>query len=118
MSPPSSRTADTPATRRRIGRVLELLVGLYGAAIFAVLWIGFAVGLAAGGAVFVEAWAWLTGLEPFAAIVAWVLLLPIAVGLWAWNAVGSPLVTGMILAGLVAWTFLAVAGLARTLRRR
>jgi hypothetical protein len=51
-------------------------------------------------------------------VIAWIALLPIAVGLWAWNAAGSPLVIGAVLVGLVAWTALAVSGLARALRSR
>lgn len=83
-----------------------------------VLWVGFVVGLATGGAILVDAWAWLTGLEPVAAVVAWILLLPIAVGLWAWNAVGSALVTGAVAAGLVMWTLVAASAVVKTFRRR
>lgn len=106
------------ARRRGIGRPLEVGISLYGATIFTILWVGFAVGLATGGSLLVDAWAWLTGLEPVAAVLAWILLLPIAVGLWAWNVAGSPLVIGAVLVGLVAWTGLAVRGLITTLWRR
>jgi len=106
------------ATRHPVGRALEIVISLYGAAIFSVLWVGFAVGLATGGAILVDAWAWLSGLEPVAAMAAWILLLPIAIGLWAWNAVGSPLITGAVAAALVAWTLVMVSGLVRTFRRR
>jgi hypothetical protein len=109
-----------PPRRRagRLGRAVEAAMSLYGAAIFTVLWAGFAVGLATGGGLLVDAWAWLTGLEPVAAIVAWILLLPIAVGLWAWNASGSVLVIALVGVGLVAWTLLAVSGLVKVLGRR
>jgi hypothetical protein len=118
MSPPDALETPRRTPRRRVGRALEVALGLYAAAVFSVLWIGFAVGLATGGGLLVDAWAWLTGLEPVAAVLAWILLLPIAVGLWAWNAVGSPLVMGAVAVGLVAWTLVAVSGLVRTLRRR
>ena len=65
---------------------LQLALGTYAVVVFAVLWLGFAVGLVTGGQVFADAWAWLNGLEPIARIAAWILFLPIAVGLWAWNA--------------------------------
>jgi hypothetical protein len=111
--------AEVPPSRRtgRLGRAFEVGLSLYGAVIFTVLWVGFAVGVATGGGLLVDAWAWLTGLEPVAAVVAWVLLLPIAVGLWAWNAVGSALVIALVGVGLVGWTLLAVRGAARTFGR-
>ena len=75
--------ADPGRTR---DRRLQLALGTYAVLVFAVLWVGFALGLIAGGQAFADAWAWLNGLEPVARIAAWVLFLPIAVGLWAWNA--------------------------------
>ncbi|MCU0484310.1 MAG: hypothetical protein MUC54_08615 [Chloroflexi bacterium] len=99
-------------------RIISLVLSVGAVAVFAVLWVGFAVGLATGGALLADAWAWLSGLEPVWAVIAWIALLPIAVGLWAWNAAGSPLVIGAVLVGLVAWTALAVSGLARALRAR
>jgi hypothetical protein len=83
-----------------------------------VLWAGFAVGLVTGGAILEDGWAWLTGLDTVAAVIAWILFLPIAVGLWAWNEAGSVLVQGVVLAGLVGWTLLMVGGLVRTFRGR
>ena len=117
-SPSAAGPSSPPPSRRPVERALEIFLGLYGAAIFAVLWVGFVVGLATGGDLLVDAWAWLSGLEPVAAVIAWVLLLPIAIGLWAWNAVGSPLVTVAVGVGLVAWTLVMASGLLRTLRRR
>ncbi len=75
--------ADQGRTR---DRRLQLVLGTYAVAVFALLWVGFAVGLVSGGQAFADAWAWLNGLEPVARIAAWILFLPIAVGLWAWNA--------------------------------
>ena len=51
-------------------------------------------------------------------MIAWILFLPIAVGLWAWNAVGSALVIGAVAVGLVAWTLVMASGAVRTFRRR
>jgi len=116
--PPAGPPTPTRPSRRPVGRALEIALSLYGAAIFTILWIGFAVGLATGGDLLVDAWAWLGALEPVAAAIAWILFLPIAFGLWAWNAVGSALVTVAVGAGLVAWTLLMASGLVRTFRRR
>lgn len=86
--------------------------------VFAVLWVGFALGLIAGGQAFADAWAWLNGLEPVARIAAWVLFLPIAVGLWAWNAALPAPVLAAVALGLVAWTLVAGGSLVRATRRR
>jgi hypothetical protein len=117
MSPPAGPPPPARPSRRPVGRALEIIISLYGAAIFSVLWVGFAVGLATGGDLLVDAWAWLSGLEPVAAVIAWILILPIAVGLWVWNAVGSPVVTGAVAVGLVAWTLVMASGVVRTFRR-
>jgi hypothetical protein len=115
---PSAPPAPAPRSRGRAGRAFEIGLSLYGIAIFTVLWVGFAVGLATGGDLLVDAWAWLTSLAPVAAVIAWILFLPIAVGLWAWNAVGSSLVIGAVAVGLVAWTLVMASGAMRTFRRR
>ncbi len=115
---PSAPPAPAPRSRSRAGRAFEIGLSLYGIAIFTVLWVGFAVGLATGGDLLIDAWAWLTGLAPVAAVIAWIVFLPIAVGLWAWNAVGSSLVIGVVVIGLVAWTLVMASGAVRTFRRR
>ena len=97
---------------------LQLALGTYAVVVFAVLWLGFAVGLVTGGQVFADAWAWLNGLEPIARIAAWILFLPIAVGLWAWNAGLPTPAMAAIGVGLIAWTLLAVGSLVRSVRRR
>jgi len=116
--PPAEAPGPSAPTRRRAGRALEVGIGLYAAVIFTILWVGFAVGVLTGGSLLVDAWAWLTALEPIAAVVAWILLLPIAVGLWAWNAAGSVLVIAVVGVGLVAWTLVAVSALLKTVGRR
>jgi hypothetical protein len=99
-------------------RRLQLILGTYAVLVFAVLWVGLAVGLIAGGHAFADAWTWLNGLEPVARITAWILFLPIAVGLWARNAGLSAPVFAAVAVGLVAWTLVAVGSLARAVRRR
>jgi hypothetical protein len=117
MSSNHARSDAGRTPRARGGRPFEVGLSLYGAVVFGALWIGFAVGVATGGAILEDAWAWLTGLEAVAAVMAWILLLPIAVGLWAWNEAGSVRVQGVVLLGLVAWTLLMVGGLAKTVWR-
>jgi hypothetical protein len=107
--------ADQGRTR---DRRLQLVLGTYAVLVFAVLWVGLAVGLVSGGQAFTDAWAWLNGLEPVARIAAWVLFLPIAVGLWAWNAGLPAPVFAAVAIGLVAWTLVAVGSLVRAVRRR
>ncbi len=99
-------------------RRLQLALGTYAVLVFGVLWVGFAFGLIAGGQAFADAWAWLNGLDPVARIAAWVLFLPIAVGLWAWNAALPAPVVVAVLVGLVAWTLVAGGSLVRAARRR
>lgn len=109
-------TADR-SRRIRLGRGIEIGISLYGAAVFMVLWIGLAVGLATDGRLLADGWAWLTGLEPVAAVATWILILPIGVGLWAWNEVGSEVLVGLVAVGLVGWTLVAVNGLVKVFRR-
>ncbi len=98
-------------------RALEVCLALYAGMAFTLLWIGLGVGLATGGALFTDTWTWLTGLEPIAAVVAWILGLPIAVALWAWNADLSALAAAAIAVGLIGWTLVAISGIVRTFRR-
>jgi len=99
-------------------RRLQLVLGTYAVLVFAVLWVGLVVGLVAGGQAFADAWAWLNGLEPVARITAWILFLPIAIGLWAWNAGLPAPVFAAVAVGLVVWTLVAVGSQARAVRRR
>ncbi len=98
-------------------RALEVFLASYAGVVFALLWIGLAVGLATGGALFADTWTWLTGLEPLAAVVIWILALPIAVALWAWNADLPTLAAAVVAVGLIGWTLVAISGILRTFRR-
>ena len=97
-------------------RAIRIVLGTYAVLVFAVLWFGLAIGLADGGRLFEEWWAVLTGPDVVARLVLWICFLPIGVGLWAWNAGPPPLVAGVVVLGLVAWTLVAVAGLLRAIR--
>jgi hypothetical protein len=96
-------------------RAIRIVLGTYAVLVFAVLWAGLAIGLANGGGLFEDTWAVLIGLEVVAQVVLWVLLLPLAVGLWAWNAGLPPVLASVVVLGLVAWTLVAVAGLLKAI---
>jgi hypothetical protein len=118
MTTPATPTMPSKTTRSPLGHVLGLILSLYVAVVFAVLWAGIAIGFATGGGFLIDVWTWLTALQPIAALVAWVLILPIGVGAWAMEAGLEPLVTGLVVVGLVAWTLAAVSGLVRAFRPR
>jgi hypothetical protein len=49
-------------------------------------------------------------------VVVWVAVLPLTVGLWVWESTWPPLAGLVLVAGMVAWTLVAVAGLWRAVR--
>lgn len=118
MTPTPAQPAVTPTASHGAGRVLGLALSVYAGAVFVVLWSGAIVGWVTGGAIFADAWAWLSSLDTIAAVLAWILFLPIAVGLWAIDADLAPLAGAAIVAGLLVWTLAAASSLVRVLRRR
>jgi hypothetical protein len=104
-----------PDVRPRHSAV-EIGLNTYAVLVFAMLWIGLAVGLADGGRLLTDAWARLTGLEVVAQVALWILFLPIAVLLWAWNAGLAAPFAWVVALGLITWTLIALAGLARAVR--
>ena len=118
MTTPATPTMPTQTSHRPFGRVLEIVLSVCVAAIFVVLWVGVAIAALTDGAILADAWAWLTSLPPVVAVVTWIAILPIAVGLWAWDADLAPIAMGAVLVGLVAWTLVAASGLVKSLRRR
>ncbi len=102
-----------PATRRRPWA--SLVLGTWASAAFVLLWAGALVGVADDGALFAEAWAWIGSLGPVAAVVVWIVFLPVCVGLWATQAALPTAVLVLVVVLLAAWTAAAWAGLARAL---
>ncbi len=96
-------------------RGLRLALGLWASLAFLVLWVGAAANLAGGGHLATDSWTWLTSLPDVVGFAVWVLLLPVAVGLWASQADPPAIVGGLVAFGLVLWTAVAWLGLARTL---
>jgi hypothetical protein len=83
---------------------------------FVVLWVGFAIALWGDRAFVDTAWQWLRGLPAPVQVVVWVVILPIAVGLWIRESSWPPAAALLLAGGMVAWTLVAVAGLTRALR--
>lgn len=106
--------------RRRPGgsRRASLVLGTWASAVFVVLWAGAVIGVSGDGALFADAWSWIWSLGTIAAVVVWVLLLPLCVGLWATQAALPTLAMVGVITVLVVWTAVAWVGLARALIAR
>ncbi len=83
-----------------------------------VLWLYIAAAAFTDGKLLADTWTWLIGLDTIPAIIAWIAILPVAAWTWVWQADLRPLLMGLVMLGMLAWTALAVTGLVRTLRNR
>ena len=91
-------------------------LGVYATAVLVVMWVGFAIALVSDPDLLDQAWRSLRELPVVPQVLAWVLLLPAAIGLWAWTA-DLPTLAGLaVVAGLVGWTLVAVRSFVRSLR--
>jgi hypothetical protein len=106
------------AIGRRVSRGFENVVSIYVLVVFVVLWVYIAAAMFTDGALLADTWTWLIGLDTIGTIVAWIAILPIAAWTWAWQADLQPLLMGLMVLGMVAWTAVAVTGLVKTLRSR
>lgn len=93
---------------------LAFAVGAF--AMFVVLWIGFAFAILGDPRVFDPVWQWLRELPLPAQVVVWLVFLPLAVGLWIWESSWSTVAGILLTFGMIAWTFVAIAGLVRAVR--
>jgi len=91
-------------------------ISIYAIVIFVVLWVGFAVALFVNREWLDLLWNWVSALPAVMEVIVWVLFLPIMVLLWIWESSWPALMRLLGFAGLVAWTLLAVSGLARAMR--
>lgn len=105
-------------TQGRIGRAAELVLAVAASLVFVVLWVYVALDVFTASSLPADTWAWLSGLELIPAIVAWIAILPLGVYLWAAQAGLDQLWMGLVMLGLVAWTWVAWSGLVRVLHRR
>ena len=92
------------------------VLSTYAIVIFAILWVGFAIALVVNREWLDVLWDWVRALPFVAEIIAWVLFLPIVVGLWIWESSWSALGNLLAFAGMVVWTLLAVSGFFRAAR--
>ena len=106
------------APQGRLARTVEAVLTLFATVVFVVLWIYVALAALTDSTLPADTWAWLSGLGLLPAIVAWVAILPLGVFLWAAQAELDTLWMGIIMLGLVGWTWMALAGLWRMGRRR
>ena len=75
-------------------------------AIFAVIWIAFAAGLVFSQGSVDQAWQTVRGLPLIVQIVVWVVLLPVMVGLWAWETTWPLIVRLVLVVGVAGWNLL------------
>ena len=118
MTAHASPTVPSHTSHGSLGRIGGIVLSLLLIGVFVVLWAGLAGATLADGRFLTDFWAWITGLPLIPAVVAWILLLPIAVGAWAWTASLDPVVMGLVVIGLAAWTGVALAGTMKSLRGR
>ena len=99
------RTVETLATG--LGDSITWLVDhgvLFG--VFALLWVAFAIAAIASPASLDQAWDAIGGWPLIVQAVAWLLFLPVMVGLWVWET-SWPLVLRLVfVVGIAAWNLL------------
>jgi hypothetical protein len=109
---------DSRGSGGAIGRTLEAVLPVYASAIFVVLWVFVVLAALTDSSLPAETWAWLSALDLLPAIVAWIAILPLGVFLWAAQANLEPVWMALVMLGLIGWTSIAGAGLARLPGRR
>jgi len=75
-------------------------------ALFALIWIGFGVGLIWSQGSLDAAWAWLRDLPLVVQAVVWVLFLPVTVGLWIWETTWPFVIRLVLILGLAWWSLM------------
>jgi uncharacterized membrane protein YvlD (DUF360 family) len=75
-------------------------------AIFAALWLGFAIALVRDPARIDGTWRRLRTLPLVVQALAWLLFLPVLVGLWIWQTSWPRVARLLLVAGLAAWNLL------------
>jgi hypothetical protein len=74
--------------------------------VFAVIWIAVAVGLVWSAGTVDEAWRAIRALPVVVQLIAWVLFLPVMVGMWIWESSWPFLVRLVLLIGVAGWNLL------------
>lgn len=102
----------------RWGHRLDVVMTVGAFVVFAMLWAGLAYAQLADRTLPGDAWTWLRALEPVPQVVVWIVVLPIAVGLWIWTSEWPPLVGALLGLVLVAWSVAGLSGVVRLLRSK
>jgi hypothetical protein len=89
---------------------------IFANAIFAILWVGFAIALVANREWLDMLWDWAQSLPLVPKTIFWVVFLPIMVGLWIWESSWSTLGRLAGFAGIVGWTLLAMNSIFKNFR--
>ena len=74
--------------------------------IFAVIWLAFGAGLIWSQGSVDAAWRAIRELPLLVQVVAWVLLLPVMIGLWVWETSWPVLVRVLLVIGIAGWNLL------------
>ena len=72
-------------------------------ALFALLWLAFAIGVVASQGAVDQAWQQIRDLPLVAQIVVWILFLPVMVGMWIWESALPFIVRAALVLGLAGW---------------
>jgi hypothetical protein len=75
-------------------------------AVFAVIWIAVAVGLVWSAGTVDDAWRAIRALPIVVQLIAWVLFLPVMVGMWIWESSWPFLVRLVLVIGVAGWNLL------------
>jgi ABC-type amino acid transport system permease subunit len=75
-------------------------------AIFAVIWVAFAVGLIWSQGSIDQAWQTIRALPLLVQLVVWVLFLPVMIGLWVWETTWPLILRLVLVVGVAGWNLI------------
>lgn len=75
-------------------------------AIFALIWLAFGVGLIWSQGSLDQAWQTIRSLPLIVQIVAWLLFLPVMLGLWVWESTWPLILRLVLVIGIAGWNLL------------
>jgi hypothetical protein len=74
--------------------------------IFALIWVAFGAGLVLSQGSLDQAWQTIRGLPLIVQAAAWLLFLPVMVGLWIWETTWPLIVRLVLVVGIASWNLL------------